>query len=693
MRGWLSTVGSPAAALVLSLTVLACSGDSLDSQDTRESSETSDTPDGPDTDLPDTLDTSTESDTGVDPDNLEPDDLGPDLGPDDTPDTSPADSIEDTTPDSGPLPDDPGLVLWLMSSTVTAEPPPVLEVYAGTELVARLEAATHPGFALSQPDAEGQVQRGPYLGAKARPFPLAGSFSHPILLAWAKGHDSLEVRLLGSEHTLQFTAGAADQQVLDTEQGRLVILAQAGTASASRPMVGLTFGEDLSGRDDVKALVSDERPTLLKVYHGSRPFLLVPGCTTDSACAPDGPKYPCVSGCACHCDDTSCDCDWSNLEDNIRSRAISTARRWVGDGDLSQVRLHYVFKRSLGGTSSCDANGEVDVDAETYGRFFAQAVKMATRLNAELGFPLIASLSPMNEANHPLQDGPQENGVGQGTAAGFLDFRDAISQTTGCPTDRYIAEDPEVLAMLAEAMVRGEAARSELSPEVALSLYLDVEQTDPFQTADDGGPAPVVTPLPRYFAGLSAALAGRVFGDRELWVDTYPASWAPPWSEVGGARHIDPETGGIFRAEPTFAADRAVERALVAADDFEDTFGSAVDVVLGEVGWSTFDRDDEAQAAFLERLAWVSEATAFRDPRYRGWLWFKDTDRDARAWPEWDVGELPGGGIVLPCNDSELATWVCMIEVFDRMEAAWGLLTSVREPKPAWERFVEALAR
>jgi hypothetical protein len=116
-------------------------------------------------------------------------------------------------------------------------------------------------------------------------------------------------------------------------------------------------------------------------------------------------------------------------------------------------------------------------------------------------------------------------------------------------------------------------------------------------------------------------------------------------------------------------------------------------VVLGEVGWSTFDRDDEAQAVFLERLATVSEATSFRDPRYRGWLWFKDTDRDDRAWPSWDVGELPGGGVVLGCNDSTLATWVCMLDVFDRMEAAWGTFTHTREPKPGWGAFIDALDR
>ncbi|HRE90004.1 MAG TPA: hypothetical protein PK095_12800, partial [Myxococcota bacterium] len=108
----------------------------------------------------------------------------------------------------------------------------------------------------------------------------------------------------------------------------------------------------------------------------------------------------------------------------------------------------------------------------------------------------------------------------------------------------------------------------------------------------------------------------------------------------------------------------------------------------GEVGWSTFDLDDEAQARFVERLALVSEATTLRDPRYRGWLWFKDTDREARRWPSWSSAELPGGGVVLACDDGELAAWLCMVDVFARMEAAWGLFDHARLEKPGWARFI-----
>jgi len=239
--------------------------------------------------------------------------------------------------------------------------------------------------------------------------------------------------------------------------------------------------------------------------------------------------------------------------------------------------------------------------------------------------------------------------------------------------------------------VRGEAATNELSPQVSLSLYLDVEQVDPFQNGDDGSSAPIVTPLPRFFSRLDEVIAGRVFGDGELWVDTYPGSWAPPWSELGEARHIEPTTGAIVRADPAFAADRAVERALAAADEFEVAFGRPIEVILGEVGWSTFDLDDEAQAQFLGRLDVVSQATALRDSRYRGWVWFKDIDRSERGWPTWNRALLPGGGIELACNDSSLATWVCMIEVFEHMEAAWGLFDALRGPKPAWPRFLEAV--
>lgn len=685
------------AATVPLLVLLACTTERLDHRDTRESRDT-------EVEVDDDLD-AVSSEVEVDPDDVSDADTG--LGSDledafevedeDADDRDEGDTIEPPL-DADPLPDAPGIAVWLVSSRPSDEAPPVLEAYAGEALVGRLEVAATPGFARSAFGDDG-VTRSPYEGARSTSNGTTYRPAHPVLVAFAPGHDRLEVV---SDHArVEFGPGQPERVRLVSEAGAFELLAKAGAAEAERPIVGLTYGEDLSVRDDVSGLVEAGKPILLKVYHGSRPFLVRPGCVSAEACAEGGASYPCVSACACVCHEDRCDCPLTDLEAEMRARALSTARRWVGDGELSLVRLHYVFKRSLGGTSSCEQNGEVDVDAETYGRFFAQAVRAATRINAELGFPLIASLSPMNEANHPLQDGPQENGAGQGTAAGFLAFRDAVAQATGCAPDRYIADRPDVLAMLAEAMVQGEAARpgSPLSPEVGLSLYLDVEQSDPFQLADDGGPAPIVTPLPRFFAKLHTQLAGRTFGDRELWVDTYPGSWAPPWFERSGARHVESgpdaktDPPAILRADPHFAADRAVERALSAADDFEAVFGRPIEVLLGEVGWSTFDLDDEAQARFVERLAIVSEATSFRDPRYRGWLWFKDTDRELRRWPSWSTAELPGGGLVLGCNEGELAAWLCMIDVFARMEAAWGLFDHARSEKPGWWRFVEAVER
>lgn len=679
------------AATVPLLVLFACTTERLDSRDTRESRD-------PEVEVESDLD-AVPSEVELEPDDV-PDadtELGPDGEVEDADDRDEGDTIEHPL-DADPLPDAPGLAVWLVSSRPSSEAPPILEAYAGEALVGRLEVAAVPGYARTVM-TDGGVTRSTYEGARSTSHGATYRPAHPVLVAFAPGHDRLAV--VAGDTSVEFGPGQPDRVRLVSESGSFELLARAGAAGAERPIVGLTYGEDLSVRDDVSALVEAGKPILLKVYHGSRPFLVRPGCSSAEACAVGGASYPCVSACACVCREDRCDCPLGDLEAEMRARALSTARRWVGDGELSLVRLHYVFKRSLGGTSSCDQNGEVDVDAETYGRFFAQAVRAATRINAELGFPLIASLSPMNEANHPLQDGPQENGAGQGTAAGFLAFRDVIAQATGCAPDRYIADRPDVLAMLAEAMVQGEAARagSPLAPEVGLSLYLDVEQSDPFQVADDGGPAPIVTPLPRFLFGLREVLAGRTFGDRELWVDTYPGSWAPPWYERSGARHVEPgpnpstDPPSILRADPDFAADRAVERALVAADDFEAAFGRPIEVLLGEVGWSTFDLDDEAQARFVERLATVSEATTFRDPRYRGWLWFKDTDREVRRWPSWSTAELPGGGLVLGCDEGELAAWLCMVDVFARMEAAWGLFDHARREKPGWARFVEAVER
>lgn len=688
----------------------ACGSERLDNRDTRVSRDSEVEHDG-DGDA-------VSSEVEVDPDMGERDaeevsDPGGELGPDFEDGEDGEDGFEDLGEvghdgdggdsaepplDASPLADASGVAVWLVSSRPGSEAPPVLEAFAGEQLVGRLEVAATPGFARAGP-ADGGVIRSPYEGARSTTGGATFKPAHPVLVAFAPTHDRLEI--VSGEARVEFAAGLPDRVRLESGHGTFELFAKTGAAGSERPIVGLTYGEDLSVRDEVSALVEAGKPILLKVYHGSRPFLVKPGCASEATCAEGGASYPCVSACACVCHEETCDCPLTDLEAQMRARALSTARRWVGDGELSLVRLHYVFKRSLGGTSSCDQNGEVDVDAETYGRFFAQAVRAATRINAELGFPLIASLSPMNEANHPLQDGPQENGAGQGTAAGFLAFRDAIAQATGCRADRYIADRPDVLAMLAEAMVRGEAARADapLAPEVALSLYLDVEQSDPFQVAADGAPAPIVTPLPRFFAALREVLAGRSFGDRELWVDTYPGSWAPPWFERSGARHVEPgpdpltDPPWIWRAEPGFAADRAVERALIAADDFEAAFGRPIHVLLGEVGWSTFDLDDEAQARFLERLAVVSEATTFGDPRYRGWLWFKDTDREVRRWPSWSSAELPGGGVVLRCDEGELAAWLCMVDVFARMEAAWGLFDHARAAKPGWARFIEAVER
>ena len=683
--------------------VSACTSERLENRDTRTSRDSEVEVLGPEVDAFEDVEPGPDAPDSERADIPETDDAGDVPEIDDITDEVAEAEVEDTADlvepplDASPLSDAAGIAVWLVSSRPSSEVPPVLEAYVDEQGVGRLEVAATPGFARSSL-VDGEVIRSPYEGA--RPTSSGSTYrpAHPVLVAFAPDHDRLGV--VAGEARVDFGPGQPDRVRLVSAAGTFELLAKAGARDAERPIVGLTYGEDLSNRAEVSALVEAGKPILLKVYHGSRPFLIRPGCVSAEACAVGGVSHPCVSGCACRCREEACDCPFTDLEAEMRSRALSTARRWVGDGELSLVRLHYVFKRSLGGTSSCEQNGEVDVDAETYGRFFAQAVRAATRINAELGFPLIASLSPMNEANHPLQDGPQENGAGQGTAAGFLAFRDAVAQATGCAPDRYIADRPDVLAMLAEAMVRGEAARADaaLAPEVGLSLYLDVEQTDPFQVADDGGPAPIVTPLPRFFVGLRDALAGRDFGDRELWVDTYPGSWAPPWFERSGARHVEPgpnpstDPPTLVRADPLFAADRAVERALLAADDFESAFGHPIEVFLGEVGWSTFDLDDEAQARFVERLALVSEATTFRDPRYRGWLWFKDTDREARRWPSWSSAELPGGGVVLACDDGELAAWLCMVEVFARMEAAWGLFDHGRLEKPGWARFIEAVA-
>jgi len=579
----------------------------------------------------------------------------------------------------------------------------------------RFEVGREPTYhVVASPEdaAPGAVHRSPFeLGPGERV-----DLMPPVLLARVPGATALDLGLtlvtdagrdtgLGPE-LVTVRPGGPSRLVVTRGDVTLVIEARAGIEPLDpAARLGLTLDGSLAPSELATRVGG---ALVLKHYAGLRRWLLRPGCDSDLACAVGGASYPCVSTCACRCEDT-CDCDFAGLEVDMQTQALAAAHRIVGAdaplAELGRVRLHWVFKRSLGGTSNCDGAGELDVTPRTYGAFFAAATRAASAINLRAGFRLIDVLSPMNEANHPLQDGAHHNAAGQPTVAGLLTFVDLIAQASCagdrcCAPDRYIVPSPDVVAILAEALGKSEEVLAALpdralAPEVALSLYLDVEQVDPFQRDGAGALPSIVSPLPVFFAELAQALASRAFPDGLLVVDTYPGSWGAPWFETPDriVHHMDPTTERLVRVEPVAAADAAVTRALKAADDFRERFAASPSVLLGEVGWSTFDGDEAAQAAFARRLFDAVAGRRADDQRLEGLIWFKSQDGAAFSYPSWTEAPNPLGGEPIACATHGLGPIVCAADVLATMEGQWGLLRLDGSKKPAWEAFVARWAR
>lgn len=533
----------------------------------------------------------------------------------------------------------------------------------------------------------------------------------PRLVAWAPGVAALDVAMsarsgeltLFSE-TRRIAPGTPSLLRIHGADITLELVARTGLpALPPDTRIGLTLDGTLA-QADLAARVAG--PLAVKHYAGARRWLLRPGCDSDAQCAEGGASFPCVSRCACACDEVTCDCDFSELEAVMQSEALATARALVGDdpAQLPRSRVHWVFKRSLGGTASCDRSGELDVSPATWRRFFSHATAAAIAINTRLGFRLIDILSPMNEANHPLQDGAHRNGAGQATLGGILPFAEVIHRTTCsaarcCAPDRYIVDDPDVPALSAAAMAGAmevlAGADPTLAPEVALSLYLDVEQVDPLQLDAAGARPSIVTPVRTFMTELLAALGGAPFPDALLVADTYPGSWGAPWFETedGIVHHMDPASRRIVRVDPVAAADAAIARALAAADDFAAVVGRRPRVLLGEVGWSTFDGDEDAQAAFARRLFDVAAAARADDPAFAGFLWFKTRDRTSFAYPTWDSAPNPIDGSEVTCDTRLLGPIACTADVLTLMEGQWGLTRADGTRKAAWERLLGRWAR
>ncbi|PIE20190.1 MAG: hypothetical protein CSA66_01140 [Proteobacteria bacterium] len=666
-----------------------------------------------------------------------------DARPDATADTAAA----DTSPPV-PLADAPGIAVWLAEVGWRGRAAADLrvEVSVGDQAAFSL-GGSPPIPAFHRVPAPGDGG-GPELVSagtwRLEPGAVEALDPGASLLTWQPGVDSvaLTLRAWNGDQALaalplviERGVGEAFRVVTaDDAELHLAIRARAGVAGLTPgTTAGLLRGGGWSGplaatwRRYLTEAVGDA-PLDLKLYHGARKYLLRPGCGSDEACAEGGADYPCVETCACSCEaEGECDCDFSTLEADMRERVRSRIASAVPE-DLpalrERARVHYVFKRSLGGTSSCEEHGELDVSAATYGAFFRAATAAAHRVNSELGFRAIDVLSPQNESNHPLQDGPHQGAAGHTRLGGDLgrSYRSLIEQASCnddgcCDPDRYIADQPDAIGQLAHALVEARgyeqaalAAGSDaaLIPRVAISLYLDDDQVDPLVTDDDGQPPPVVTPPARFFARLRDRLE-QVLGatpERDRWaseliyVDTYPGSWGEPWYQPGDhvVHHMDPVTQRIVRVDPVLAADAVFARASKAIDAYVAVFGGErPEYALGEVGWSTFDGDEAAQARFVRRFFERGAAHQAQDPRWIGFLWFKDADRGRFVQPTWVSTWDPFSEQEIACEAWLLSRILCMAEVFTRMEQVWGLLRLEEDgtyaPKPGWDAFVQGVTR
>ena len=683
----------------------------------------------------------------ADEDGADADAPGPDS------DASPDQDAADVGPDLAdvdpglPLADADGLAVWLQAlATATSAVEDGIWVEAevgGDRFPLGADALTPPLWRVPPPgDGPPALARiATWSLAPGPPVTLGGAWLVArlpriraldlTLRAWRRRADGSDTLLATAAVHLAAGVGASVRQVMHPESPVAVwIAAAAGVAPlpATTPVGMLIDGSRPGLREAVDAFVADlgGRPFWIKQYQGARRYLLRPGCASDVQCALGGESYPCVSKCACHCDAQSCDCDFSGLEADLRSRALGAARRVFGAaapiGALATARVHYVFKRSLGGTASCEESGEVDVDPATYAAFFRAALEAAHRVNVALGFPLIAAVSPQNESNHPLQDGRHRNAAGMAALGGDgigLAYVDIIARQSCdaaghcCVKDRYLVADPDSTALLAAALVAARTWRSEalagpdaaLAPAVGMSVYLDSEQVDPLVLDDQDQHPSIVTPAPQFFGALAQALDATPGGSADpgawasdlVFVDTYPGSWAPPWfvTDDEVVHHYDPVAHVAMRYESTRAADAVTERAKASIDAFEARFSVRPRYMLGETGWATFDLDDAAQARFVRRLFARASELAAADPAFGGFLWFKDADRLEASYPRWVDGRDPFSGDVVPCDAWFLSRVVCATHLLGQMEGQWGLFRfdgAVNLPKPGWDAWRAAFA-
>jgi hypothetical protein len=271
-----------------------------------------------------------------------------------------------------------------------------------------------------------------------------------------------------------------------------------------------------------------------------------------------------------------------------RGYSVLLVSRLAGSkGEILNIKLpDWVLNSYLGGAvTSADLNGvaqaNIDAAVKAYGRFFYQLV-------IECAKRRIALISPVNEPNHPAQD--------------------------GWPGD-HSKIHPMVHALVAEALIQGQAAQNWLTqqgmfvPKVGLNLNGD-SSGDPRVRAG-------LQNYPEFLRDLSKYVNGREWAKQTIFLNTYPGTWTH-WPYYKGEH--------IIRIDPVWAADQAYATVRPIKTEFDTRFGTDVDFMISEVGWSTPDLAYSLQKRFVERLFARTAENMRYDPHLLGFVYFHLND-------------------------------------------------------------------
>ena len=315
--------------------------------------------------------------------------------------------------------------------------------------------------------------------------------------------------------------------------------------------------------------------------------------------------------------------------------AVMIALRGAGTkGDLFKIKLPDWVRRDHlsgaeeGGDLESLAPEQREGVARLFGEFFHDFILQAGRRG-------VAFVSPLNEPNHPGQDGWLNN-------SGTL--------------------DPMIYDLLSRAFARGQQAKRLLEAEgfapPLLGLNINIDTTE-------GSVESVVMHTPERVYGELQSRAD--FDHRNIDIllpDTYPGTWlhAPAYEGALLARH-----------DPVRSADIALKRMAAAKSAYDRRFGTDIPLVIGETGWSTVDNSELLQSLFMANLfERIAEYYSYSS-KFRGFVWFITHDhQDAEYGWKQDSG------------------FGSMVESIWSRENQFGISYRNGTPKLAWETFNES---